>query len=148
MTREERSNLIDKLKQLRFFNQRAGRELWSDKSHEIQDKDIKNADEILDMAISALSELGTKANEAIKPYVELAHSVSAENKGEWIPVSERLPEEEQEVLCQLSDGSCAVLYVQDNWGQMDWVDGQMGTGSYDVIAWQPLPEPYKAERGE
>ena len=67
----------------------------------------------------------------------------AEIKGEWIPVSERLPEEEQEVLCQLSDGSCAVLYVQDNWGQMDWVDGQMGTGSYDVIAWQPLPEPYK-----
>ena len=66
-----------------------------------------------------------------------------ENKGEWIPVSERLPEEEQEVLCQLSDDSCAVLYVQDNWGQMNWVDGQMGTGVYDVIAWQPLPEPYK-----
>ena len=68
-------------------------------------------------------------------------------KGEWIPVSERLPEEEQEVLCQLSDDSMAVLYMQDNWGQMDWVDGMMGTGTYDVIAWQPLPEPYKAEKG-
>jgi hypothetical protein len=76
---------------------------------------------------------------------DVAISALSENKGEWIPVSERLPEEEQEVLCQLSDDSCAVLYMQDNWGQMEWVDGQMGTGTYDVIAWQPLPEHYKAE---
>lgn len=69
----------------------------------------------------------------------------AENKGEWIPVSERLPEEENEVYCQLSDGSNAVLYVQDNWGQMEWVDGMMGTGTYDVVAWREKPEPYKAE---
>jgi len=62
MTREERSKLLDKLEQLKFFNQRAGRELWSDKSQELQDEDIKNADAILEMAISALSE----------------------NKGEWI----------------------------------------------------------------
>lgn len=69
----------------------------------------------------------------------------AETKGEWIPVSERLPEEENEVYCQLSDGSNAVLYVQDNWGQMEWVDGMMGTGTYDVVAWREKPEPYKAE---
>lgn len=61
----------------------------------------------------------------------------------WIPVSERLPEEEHEVYCQLSDGSNAVLYVQDNWGQMEWVDGMMGTGTYDVVAWMEKPEPYK-----
>lgn len=67
---------------------------------------------------------------------------SVENKGEWIPVTERLPEEEHEVYCQLSDGSNAVLYVQDNWGQMEWVDGLMGTGTYDVIAWREKPEPY------
>lgn len=82
--------------------------------------------EICDTAISALS-------------------VPEREKGEWIPITERLPEEEQEVLCQLSDGSMAVLYMQDNWGQMEWVDGMMGTGTYDAIAWQPLPEPYKAE---
>ena len=76
-------------------------------------------------------------------YHFLATLPSVKNKGEWIPVSERLPEEEEEVLCQLSDDSCAVLYMQDNWGQMEWVDGQMGTGTYDVIAWRPLPEPYK-----
>lgn len=66
----------------------------------------------------------------------------------WIPVTERLPEEEHEVYCQLSDGSNAVLYVQDNWGQMEWVDGMMGTGTYDVVAWREKPEPYKAENPE
>lgn len=71
-----------------------------------------------------------------------AFEMLKENNGEWIPVSERLPEEEHEVYCQLSDGSNAVLYVQDNWGQMEWVDGMMGTGTYDVIAWREKPEPY------
>ena len=70
------------------------------------------------------------------------------SKREWIPVSKRLPEEENEVYCQLSDGSHAVLYVQDNWGQMEWVDGMMGTGTYDVIAWREKPEPYKGESEE
>lgn len=38
---------IDYLEQLIFFNQRAGRELWADKPREIQDKDIKNANDKL-----------------------------------------------------------------------------------------------------
>ena len=66
-----------------------------------------------------------------------------EISGEWVPVSKRLPDEEHEVYCQLSDGSNAVLYVQDNWGQLEWVDGMMGTGTYDVVAWREKPEPYK-----
>jgi len=69
-----------------------------------------------------------------------------EISGEWIPVSKGLPDEEHEVYCQLSDGSNAVLYVRDNWGQIEWVDGMMGTGTYDVVAWREKPEPYKAER--
>lgn len=88
----------------------------------------------------------TPTEEDIQRYIEVAPSV--EIKGEWIPVFERLPEEEHEVYCQLSDGSNAVLYVQDNWGQMEWVDGMMGTGTYDVVAWREKPEPYKAEKPE
>ena len=72
-----------------------------------------------------------------------AVSFPEREKGKWIPVSKRLPDEEHEVYCQLSDGSNAVLYVQDNWGQMEWVDGMMGTGTYDVVAWREKPEPYK-----
>lgn len=87
-----------------------------------------------DLAVQQLKELGYGLGE--KP---------EESKGKWIPVSKRLPEEGHVVYCQLTDGSHAVLYVQDNWGQMEWVDGMMGTGTYDVIAWRELPENYKAE---
>lgn len=47
-------NIIDKLEMLRFFNQRAGRELWADKKKEAQDKDIENADRILNNAIDLI----------------------------------------------------------------------------------------------
>ena len=79
---------------------------------------------------------------------DVAIDALSESKGEWIPVSKRLPDEEHKVYCQLSDGSNAVLYVQDNWGQMEWVDGMIGTGTYDVVAWREKPEPYKADRVE
>lgn len=69
MTREERIELIDKLEQLRFFNQRAGRELWGDKPREIQDKDIENADTILSKAISALSEEDNTMEWIYKPHI-------------------------------------------------------------------------------
>lgn len=51
MNREE---IIDGLEMLKFFNQRAGRELWNDKPKEVQDKDIAKAEEILQSAISEL----------------------------------------------------------------------------------------------
>ena len=51
MSREE---IIDGLEMLKFFNQRAGRELWNDKSKEVQDKDIAKAEEILQSAITEL----------------------------------------------------------------------------------------------
>ena len=72
--------------------------------------------------------------------------------GEWIPVSERLPEEEDYRDCYgLPDG--CVLWQADNgdigfgwyyrstecWSDLN--DNPIKTGK--VIAWQPLPEPYK-----
>ena len=46
--------LKDKIEMLRFFNQRAGRELWKDKPEDIQDEDILNADNILSDAIKMI----------------------------------------------------------------------------------------------
>jgi len=63
----------------------------------------------------------------------------------WIPVSERLPEDGEEVLCFLDSEEMAVLFRRNDWGQDEWVDGGFATGSYDVVAWMPLPKPYKAE---
>ena len=63
----------------------------------------------------------------------------------WIPVSERVPEDGEEVLCFLGSEEMAVLFRRNDWGQNEWVDGGFATGSYDVVAWMPLPKPYKAE---
>lgn len=47
---------IDGLERLRFFNQRAGRELWADKPHDIQEQDIASADKVYADAIALLKE--------------------------------------------------------------------------------------------
>ena len=49
--------IIDYLEQIRFFNQRAGRELWNDKPTDIQNKDIENTDKKLGEAIQTIKEL-------------------------------------------------------------------------------------------
>ena len=46
--------IIDGLEMLEFFNQRAGRELWMDKPKDIQEADMKRAQEILLAARDAL----------------------------------------------------------------------------------------------
>lgn len=63
----------------------------------------------------------------------------------WIPVSERVPEDGEEVLCFLGSEEMAVLFRRNDWGQDEWVDGGFATGSYDVVAWMPLPLPFRAE---
>ena len=52
----DKEKIIDGLEMLRFFNQRAGRELWTDKPYNVQEQDISNADMIYVSAITLLKE--------------------------------------------------------------------------------------------
>ena len=52
----DREKVIDGLERLKFFNQRAGRELWADKPHDVQEKDIANADAVYADALALLEE--------------------------------------------------------------------------------------------
>jgi hypothetical protein len=59
---------------------------------------------------------------------------------EWIPCSERLPKQGQEVICQCRANIIKVLKLDAN---SDWYqDAEHSYMSGFVIAWMPLPEPY------
>lgn len=73
---------------------------------------------------------------------------SVESKREWIPVSERSPEDGQSVLFCDIDGDIMIGYHVK--GRPDTHFSQDGTyeDMKNVRAWQPLPEPYKSESEE
>jgi hypothetical protein len=63
---------------------------------------------------------------------------SAENKGEWIPCSERLPEAGVSVIVTSKGG---YVYTS-NIAHGEWEYGG------DVIAWMPLPKPWEGADNE
>lgn len=67
---------------------------------------------------------------------------SVDNNGEWIPVSERFPKAFETVLrTRVESGWNCTTYTMVDTGCICPID-------YNIVAWMPLPEPYKAERGE
>lgn len=60
--------------------------------------------------------------------------------GGWIPVSERLPERYKEVI--VTDIETSDAYQTQYIGNGYW-DCDNGTFKNRIIAWMPLPEPYK-----
>lgn len=83
--------------------------------------------------------------------VEMAiEALSAE--AVWIPCSERLPKEKQEVYVTVyfieGDTGRAYGYMDGfgRWHLYSTVEGTLNSG-YEVTAWMPLPKPYR-EDGE
>lgn len=88
-----------------------------------------------------------------------------EKENGWIPVNERLPEDEKEYLVTLEKvyGTPEKLYGiasylkfgdagywnEKKYGYLEWdkySDGHGGTKMYKVIAWMSLPELYKENK--
>ena len=75
-------------------------------------------------------------NRAIYKSTEIVQEVAEEYNGGWIPCSERLPEESGHYLiCDNRGRIYECTYLANMW--------LIAAPSIDVIAWQPLPEPFK-----
>ena len=61
--------------------------------------------------------------------------------GKWIPCSERLPENEMNVIAQFSSGTVTELRYAGN----GIFEGIYEYSTKIIIAWMPLPEPYREE---
>ena len=84
-----------------------------------------------------------------KQYFELVESEAGADQG-WIPCSERLPEDGQTVLAYIGGRHnscnylCACHTVEEYTDR--WRNARTGFAILcEVIAWMPLPEPYKGE---
>ena len=62
----------------------------------------------------------------------------------WIPVSERLPEENKKVLGTKKGASAAFVFY-GKWHNGNWYDLEWSCYRYGVTHWMPLPQPHKGE---
>ena len=76
--------------------------------------------------------------------------IHALEETKWIPCSERMPEEAYGCLVTVMD--CEAYSMEDfeniypefvGWDGENWNDGDGEEISFEVIAWMPLPKPYK-----
>lgn len=95
------------------------------------------------------------ASEETKVAINMAiEALSAEPKTGWIPVSERLPNDDGDYLvCMTWDShKMDVLMWADGWNCVRLFNGEVDRSSEidgtDILAWMPLPEPYKGGEDE
>lgn len=106
------------------------------------------------------------ASDVLEMIEELQDDLEEDEKENgWVPASERLPEDERMCLVTLKKvhGTPEILlgisnclrfgdagyWNEKEYGYLEWdkySDGYGGTRMYKIVAWRPLPEPYKEDK--
>lgn len=78
-------------------------------------------------------------------YEALDMAIKALEEPKWIPCGSRLPYERSTKIVTLKSGDVECGYYSDgNWWVLD-ADGEMETGIEAVLAYMPLPEPWRGD---
>ena len=99
--------------------------------------------EICECDISNIETIAMK--ETVKSYAEsngLIEHMKYVDDQKWIPVSERLPNRHERVLCYFKYEPESPDIISEN---TYICSGMWMSESDKVVAWMPLPEPYKGE---
>lgn len=72
---------------------------------------------------------------------------NAERVGEWIPVTERLPEKKGKYLFTTTGYDCTRVSIL-SFDPNNEMDAEIASTGVDLVAWMPLPEAYRGESAE
>ena len=79
--------------------------------------------------------------------MDFIENMDGEKENGWIPVSERLPEKNKDVITTVKYSGFMGMYGR--WLKTAFIDGYGEWNGEciggEVIAWMPLPEPYKED---
>lgn len=102
--------------------------------------------------INAINSLHDKPNAWLDCAVEAVESLPSSptpNRphGQWIPCSERLPEQDERVLVAIDDYDYFVWDCMSNRGDDYFWEDEHGFyhNKYEVLAWMPLPKPLEGK---
>ena len=78
---------------------------------------------------------------AVGDVITIINKLTEEYNNGWSPCSERLPDSSGNVIIMTRSSIVGVgSFFKNTSGWVQWYSGGI---AIDVIAWQPLPEPYK-----
>lgn len=78
-----------------------------------------------------------------------AHDIIRKHMNDgWIPVEERLPEEGGTYIITAKDGEREIISFAKWQNRYKRFDMTGARAYWRIIAWRPLPEPYRPERSE
>ena len=75
--------------------------------------------------------------------VEIIEQIAEEYNSGWIACSERLPEENQQVILQDFYGNITIEKMKIADGVKGFSDGDWWSSANNYVAWQPLPKQFK-----